>query len=175
MIEASGLPRRTGHRVFPSTALRRHCPMGLSDKDVRRYMFARCVSMPHHMCRLASAPRQPLVGVVDQATVSRHRGAFARGSGLFYGTLIALRHSCIPPHLLTLCRSQALRSRRVMLSRPSSLQGLSDSRSGRHVAAYTFRFRCLAIHLETMETVRASDSTSHLLSQHAATLTPGSP
>jgi hypothetical protein len=48
-----------------------------------------------------------------------------------------------------------------MLSRPSSLQGLSDSRSGRHVAAYTYRFRCSDIHLEAMETARASDSTSH--------------
>jgi hypothetical protein len=40
----------------------------------------------------------------------------------------------------TRCRSQALRSRRVVLSRPSSLQGLSDSRSGRHFAAYTTVF-----------------------------------
>ena len=43
----------------------------------------------------------------------------------------------------TRCRSQVLRSKRVMLSRSSSLQDLSDSRSGRHFATYTTVFAAL--------------------------------
>ena len=44
--------------------------------------------------------------------------------------------SCHP----TRCRSQALRSKRVVLSRSSSLQGLSDSHSRRHRITYTLRY-----------------------------------
>jgi hypothetical protein len=62
-----------------------------------------------------------------------------------------------------------------MLSCSSSLQDLSDSRSGRHLAAYTPAFVARLSALESAETGRASGSTSLHLSQHAAILTPGPP
>ena len=86
---------------------------------------------------------------------------------------IAFRHSCIHPQHGTHSRSQALRSGRVLLSRPSSLQGLSDFRYGRHQRTYTLRFRSLIIRLGSGENRTGLRSYISLRSQHATTITPG--
>ena len=56
-------------------------------------MLSRRGSVTRHTLPVLPAPRLPKA--VDQATVSHHRRATDQ-AGNFLGTLIALRHSCIP-------------------------------------------------------------------------------
>ncbi len=70
--------------------------MNLSDKDVS----PRCVSASlHHLHIVEWRPPHDGTASVDPATVSLHRRVCTHPGGAFYGTLIALRHSCTLPFI----------------------------------------------------------------------------
>ena len=97
MTQSTGLPRRTGHRVFPSTALRRHWPMSLSDQEPAETRSGR-VYQPRYTSPAASAPQQQRCGSSDRFTASTSTESESELSR-HVNSLAALMH----PHQVVLC------------------------------------------------------------------------
>ena len=99
MIRSSGLPHRTGHRVFPSTALRRHWPVGLSDQETPQHVLG---DGPPHPPHGPASPPHAALADDDQATVSLHRRAYDQGRSVLWhvNSLAALVHSALSSYAL---------------------------------------------------------------------------
>ena len=167
---SSGLPRRTGHRVFPSTALRRHWPVGLSDIDAAAGC-CRQDSVTCHTQTALSAPRPPKSGRSSDRFTSPASDGPSRELSRHVNSLAALMHSLLVTRRTAEVRPYAqgelcCLARRHFRACPTPAPAITRS-----LIHNAFALRLSAS--EKTETVRASDSTSFLLSQHAITLTPG--
>jgi len=167
------LPRQTGHRVFPRTAFRRPSPLAyqqpLSLIHSLEPLTRSCV--PARLCFSASSfsscrrlfrfPGQSRLRAWTPTRV--HSIAAARTAHSRIRSLSAIHD-----------RSTAVRSGRLMLFRPSSLQGRSDFPCAHNAPlAGVTQLETRLLPVESGRDAGSSGPLSRHLSLHAAVLTPG--